>query len=99
MSAEPVGERIAGPAIRAYELARALAPHCRVTLAAPAPSEIPDEDIELLQAGLADYDALTAAVRSHDVVVAQLLPRACSAASGGCRPASPSTSTTPPSSR
>ena len=65
---------MAGPAIRAYELARALAPHCRVTLAAPAPSEIGDERIELLEAGLADYDALTAAVHSHDVVVAQLLP-------------------------
>jgi glycosyltransferase involved in cell wall biosynthesis len=74
VSAEPVGERIAGPAIRAYELARALALHCRVTLAAPAPSEIPDENIALLQAGLADYDELTAAVRNHDVVVAQLLP-------------------------
>ena len=65
---------MAGPAIRAYELARALAPHCRVTLAAPAPSELADERIELLRAGLADYDALTAAVRSHDVVVAQVLP-------------------------
>jgi glycosyltransferase involved in cell wall biosynthesis len=65
---------MAGPAIRAYELARALAPHCSVTLAAPAPSELADERLDLLQAGLADYDALTAAVRSHDVVVAQLLP-------------------------
>lgn len=74
ISAEPVGERMAGPAIRAYELARALAPHCRVTLAAPAPSEIGDGRLELLRAGLADYDALLEGVRSHDVVVAQLLP-------------------------
>jgi glycosyltransferase involved in cell wall biosynthesis len=65
---------MAGPAIRAYELARALAPHCRVTLAAPAPSELADDRIELLQAGLSDYEALTAAVGDHDVVVAQLLP-------------------------
>jgi len=74
VSAEPVGERMAGPAIRAYELARALAGDARVTLAAPAPSEVGDERIVLLEAGLADYDALIDAVRRHDVVVAQLLP-------------------------
>jgi glycosyltransferase involved in cell wall biosynthesis len=74
VSAEPVGERMAGPAIRAYELARALSGDTRVTLAAPAPSALGDERFELLQAGLADYDALVAAVRDHDVVVAQLLP-------------------------
>ena len=65
---------MAGPAIRAYELARALAPHCRVTLAAPAPSELTASGIELLEAGLADYDALAGAVAEHDVVVAQSLP-------------------------
>jgi len=74
VSAEPVGDRMAGPAIRAYELARALAADARVTLAAPAPSALGDERFELLEAGLADYDALVAAVREHDVVVAQLLP-------------------------
>jgi glycosyltransferase involved in cell wall biosynthesis len=80
VSAEPVGARMAGPAIRAYELARALAAHADVTLAAPAPSELPDTPPggaaapRLLQAGLADYDALLSAVRAHDVVVAQLLP-------------------------
>jgi glycosyltransferase involved in cell wall biosynthesis len=74
VSAEPVGARMAGPAIRAYELARALAVDAEVTLAAPAPSELHDERFALLEAGLADYDALLAAVRAHDVVVAQLLP-------------------------
>ena len=65
---------MAGPAIRAYELARALAADLPVTLAAPAPSEPGDDRATLLEAGLADYDALVAAVRGHDVVVAQLLP-------------------------
>jgi glycosyltransferase involved in cell wall biosynthesis len=65
---------MAGPAIRAYELARALAADFPVTLAAPAPSELRDERVTLLEAGLADYDALAAAVGGHDVVVAQLLP-------------------------
>jgi glycosyltransferase involved in cell wall biosynthesis len=64
---------MAGPAIRAYELARALAAQADVTLAAPSvPEEVPG--VRLLPAGLADYDALIAAVREHDVVVAQLLP-------------------------
>ena len=40
VSAEPVGDRMAGPAIRAYELARALAADAPVTLAAPAPSAL-----------------------------------------------------------
>jgi glycosyltransferase involved in cell wall biosynthesis len=90
VSAEPVGARMAGPAIRAYELARALGEHVDVTLAAPGPSTLPEEagvaspadaglraagaGLRLLEAGLADYDALIAAVRDHDVVVAQLLP-------------------------
>lgn len=67
---------MAGPAIRAYELARALATHAPVTLAAPAGSELPREDaaLRLVEAGFRDYDALIGAVREHDVVVAQLLP-------------------------
>jgi glycosyltransferase involved in cell wall biosynthesis len=74
ISAEPVGTRMAGPAIRARELAGALAGACAVTLAAPAPSEVDDDRIALLEAGMADYDALLGAIRAHDVVVAQLLP-------------------------
>ena len=72
-SAEPVGARMAGPAIRARELAGALADACAVTLAAPAPSRIDDDRIVLLEAGLADYDALLGAIGCHDVVVTQLL--------------------------
>jgi len=71
VSSEPVGDRMAGPAIRALELARALSESCDVTLAAPAPSEAP---VPLLEAGLADFDALLEGCRSHDVVVAQQLP-------------------------
>ena len=74
ISAEPVGERMAGPAIRALELARALAARCEVTLAAPGPSDAGDAPVELLEAGLWDFDALLAALRRHDVVVAQQLP-------------------------
>lgn len=73
-SAELVGDRMAGPAIRAYELARTLASACDVTLAAPAPIAVADPRIALLPAGMADVEALVAAARRHDVVVAQELP-------------------------
>jgi glycosyltransferase involved in cell wall biosynthesis len=72
---EPVGERMAGPAIRALELSRALSERCEVTLAAPPPSDLPSEaPMRLLRAGLADYAALAEAMAAHDVVVAQALP-------------------------
>jgi hypothetical protein len=74
VSAEPVGPQMAGPAIRAVELARALAAACDVTLAAPAPSRSPDPRIALLEAGMADVEVLVAAGRAHEVVVAQELP-------------------------
>ncbi len=65
---------MAGPAIRALELSRALADHCEVTLAAPGPSELPDDRLRLLEAGLVDFELLLGALREHDVVVAQRLP-------------------------
>lgn len=74
VSAEPVGDAMAGPAIRALELARVLAGHCHVTLAAPAPSRLEDSRIELLEASTDHFDRLLAALRAHDVVVAQQLP-------------------------
>lgn len=81
LSPEPVAAAMAGPAIRAFELARALAARCPVTLAAPAPSVLPAASASvdggspvLLEAGVADFDTLAAAFESHDVVVAQRLP-------------------------
>jgi glycosyltransferase involved in cell wall biosynthesis len=74
VSGEPVGGAMAGPAIRAFELARVLAAHCRVTLAAPAPSRLHDPRLGLLEATSADFERLLAAAREHDVVVAQQLP-------------------------
>lgn len=74
VSAEPVGEAMAGPAIRVVELARVVAPHCEVTVAAPGPSDAGAVPGELVEAGLADFDALLKTLRRHDVVVAQRLP-------------------------
>lgn len=73
LSAESVGARMAGPAIRAAELARALAARHDVTLAAPAPSD-PPAGVRLLEAGFEQLDALASAAREHDIVVAQELP-------------------------
>ena len=72
--AEPIGPQVAGPAIRAIELARVLADSHEVTVAAPAPSVTGDPRLTLVEAGFADYDALSAAVAAADVVVAQSLP-------------------------
>jgi hypothetical protein len=74
ISAEPLGPSMAGPAIRVLELARAVAAHCDVTVAAPGPSDAGDAPVEVLEAQLADFDRLLEAVRTHDVVVAQRLP-------------------------
>lgn len=74
LSAEPVGERMAGPAIRAAELARALAAEHDVTLAAPAPSRAPSERVRLVEAGFEQLDVLIEAAARHEVVVAQELP-------------------------
>jgi glycosyltransferase involved in cell wall biosynthesis len=74
VSAEPVGEAMAGPAIRVVELARAMAEHCEVAVAAPAPSDASVVPGELIHAGLSDFDVLLEALRRNDVVVAQRLP-------------------------
>ena len=74
VSAEPLGDLMAGPAIRALELARALAGSNRVALSAPGLVDSGIEGVAAVDAGFKDYDALLAAVRSSDLVVAQALP-------------------------
>jgi glycosyltransferase involved in cell wall biosynthesis len=74
LSAEPAGEQMAGPAIRAAELARALAAEHDVTLAAPAPSRPPSDRVRLIEAGFEQLDALIEAAARHAIVVAQELP-------------------------
>jgi glycosyltransferase involved in cell wall biosynthesis len=74
VSAEPVGAAMAGPAIRVLELARVLAGHCDVTVAAPPPSDPEVVPGQYLEAGFADFEPLLEALRAHDVVVAQQFP-------------------------
>ena len=72
--AEPIGPQVAGPAIRALELARVLADSHEVTIAAPSPSQTGDPRIALIEAGFVDYNELSAAVAASEFVVAQSLP-------------------------
>ena len=75
LAPEPVGEYMAGPPIRALELARALSARCDVTIAAPAPSDVGDAPMKLLEASFADLEVLVDAAREHDVIVGHLFPR------------------------
>jgi glycosyltransferase involved in cell wall biosynthesis len=74
LSPESVGERMAGPAIRAAELAGVLAAEHDVTLAAPAPSRAPAEGLRLIEAGYEQLDVLMKEAPRHEAVVAQELP-------------------------
>jgi glycosyltransferase involved in cell wall biosynthesis len=75
VSGEPVGARMAGPAIRTVELARVVAEAgCEVTIAAPQGDGFADPRIELIDADQRDYERLLAAAKTHDVVVAERLP-------------------------
>ena len=65
---------MAGPAIRACELARALARHVRRDAVGARAEHGADPRLRLLEAGMADVEALVAAAREHDVVIAQELP-------------------------
>lgn len=75
ISPERIGEKMAGPAIRALELARALSRHLPVTLAAPGEHSIntgPSLSTTTLE--LSDFGLAKKLIASHDVVVAQVLP-------------------------
>lgn len=71
VSHDVVGPRMAGPGIRYRELARVLARHFRVTLAAPAPANESDRipAIELWPYDLNHWETLAPAVTQSDVIV------------------------------
>jgi glycosyltransferase involved in cell wall biosynthesis len=73
-STEPVGGRMAGPAIRALELARVLSATCDVTLAAPPGSTADGVDAELVAVHETEHRRLLGLARAHDVVVTQEAP-------------------------
>lgn len=62
---DPIGRKIAGPAIRALEIARALSRKFKVTLATPNMADLPNETFRVVQ-----YDRMSLAkvVRDQDIV-------------------------------
>ena len=74
VSAEPLGPLVAGPSIRALELARALSGRHEVTIAAPGLTDSAITGVGALDAGFEDYERLTEAIGRAQVVVAQALP-------------------------
>jgi glycosyltransferase involved in cell wall biosynthesis len=71
ISGEPFGARMSGPAIRAYQLGRALAGVADVTLAGRAPSEPPAPGVEHVSYEPHDPRALRAPIMAADAIVAQ----------------------------
>jgi GT2 family glycosyltransferase/glycosyltransferase involved in cell wall biosynthesis len=75
ISHETIGPRMAGPGVRCLEMARALAPHCRVTLAAPSQPEADAPGVTLL--GYETHADLEPAINAAGAVLAigQLVSR------------------------
>jgi glycosyltransferase involved in cell wall biosynthesis len=74
VTSDHVGKRMAGPAIRAFNLARELAIRGHaVTLAAPNSIDVPIDGVVLHRLDFRDARATIALARSHDAVVAQWL--------------------------
>jgi glycosyltransferase involved in cell wall biosynthesis len=67
-----IGKQMAGPAIRAYELAKALQPHAAaVTLAGVETDAEPLDDMPVVQYHIRDQRRLKPLIRAADVIVAQ----------------------------
>jgi glycosyltransferase involved in cell wall biosynthesis len=75
ISTEPIAAKMAGPAIRAFELAKAMSDDCEVTLAAPSPSVFP-EDLPFFtrETQLEGDEAFEHELAKFNVVVVQLWP-------------------------
>ena len=68
---EALRTNMSGPAIRALEMARALARSARVTVAAPAPLELRDDHVALVPFDPARPSVLRAQAESADAIVVQ----------------------------
>jgi len=60
---------MAGSGIRAWNLARVLAPHCEVTLAAPTSGDVPLEGFRVLPVTLDDPTEIDASLAAAEVVI------------------------------
>lgn len=69
-----VGTRMAGPAIRYWELANVLATQCDVELAVPGATDLEPDGFRVREVDLDDSAALARLAAEFDVVVAERLP-------------------------
>jgi glycosyltransferase involved in cell wall biosynthesis len=84
VTADTVGSRMAGPAIRSVNIARELARRgFEVTLAAPNRVDVAIESVTIEQLGAHDARGAIALARRHDAVVAQRLPASAMVALAG----------------
>jgi glycosyltransferase involved in cell wall biosynthesis len=74
VSNDHVGTSMAGPGIRSYRFATALAEDFDVTLVVPFETDLADDRITIVQDNPWDPALMSARVRGYDVVVAQRLP-------------------------
>lgn len=73
LASEPLAARMAGPAIRALELARALTAVADVTIAAP-PGSLPVDGVSMEVVAPTEHRRTLALARGHDIVVVQHAP-------------------------
>jgi hypothetical protein len=71
VSTDVVGARMAGPGIRAFELARALARAHSVTLAVPGGSDIADPQVRIAAYAYGEAGAFGPLLDQADVVIGQ----------------------------
>ncbi|MCS6842632.1 MAG: glycosyltransferase family 4 protein [Roseiflexus sp.] len=70
ISHDVVGQRMAGPGIRAWELARVLSIHAEVTLLAPQPIDLAAPGIRTGHVAMGDSASLAEFIRQADVILA-----------------------------
>ena len=71
LSGDPIGERLAGPAIRAVEMARYLCQSCHVVLAAPDHIDLTIPNLETVALRLDDREGIEHLILQAEVVIIQ----------------------------
>ncbi|MCJ7737567.1 MAG: glycosyl transferase family 1, partial [Anaerolineae bacterium] len=69
VSHDVVGERMAGPGIRYWELARELGQFINVTLAVPSETSLAGDGFDIVEYSPADPEGLLDALENSDVVM------------------------------
>ena len=71
ISSDRIGEKMAGPGIRYWEMANVLKNDLEVTLAVPGGSDIKSNEFEIIDYSFSIYDELTRACQEADIILLQ----------------------------